>query len=299
MLHTKYQNSRPSSFREEQLWNFHSLFLCSTYDPQGGATFDPGGILWTNLVEVHKEMPHTKYQISTPSSFREEKFWRWASLFLCSNLWPRVGASSDPRGIIWTNFIEVLKEMLYTKYQSSRPSSLRVEELWNFRSLFLCSTYDPRGILWTNLVEVHKDMPHTKYQISMPSSFREENFWKQASLFLCSKLWPLGWGQFWPQGYHMNKLGRGPQANAIYQISKLSVSEKKNFEIFFLCSFFPTCGSQGRPSFDPRGIIWTNLVEVHKKMLHAKYQSFSAYSLGQDFQKFPSLSLCKIWDPTT
>ena len=89
MLHTKYKSFRPSSFRVEELWNFHSLFLCSTYDLYGGSSFDPMGILWTNLLEVHKEMPHTKYQISTPSSFREEKFWRLASLFLCSNLWPR------------------------------------------------------------------------------------------------------------------------------------------------------------------------------------------------------------------
>ena len=33
----------------------------------------------------------------------------------------------------------------------------------------------------------------------------------------------------------------------------LPVSEKKNFEIFFLCSYVPTCDLQGRPSFDPQG----------------------------------------------
>ena len=164
--------------------------------------------------------------------------------------------------------------MLHKKDQSSGPSSFRVEELWNFRSLFLCSTYDPwggasfdpRGILWTNLVEVHKEMPHTKYQISTPSSFSEETFLRRASLFLCSNLWPPGRGHFWPQEHHMNKLGRGPQGDAIYQISKLQAfqfSEKKNFEIFFLCSYAPTCDPRGRPNFDPRGIIWTNLVELH------------------------------------
>ena len=58
---------------EEELRNFLSLFLCSTYDPQGGASFDPRGIFLTNVVEVHKEMPHTKYQISMPASIREEK----------------------------------------------------------------------------------------------------------------------------------------------------------------------------------------------------------------------------------
>ena len=115
------------------------------------------------------------------------------------------------------------------------------------------------------------------------------------------------------QGHIMNKLGRGPQGDATYQISNLyaiqyqrrkilkmsffvpmfqlvtpgagpvltpgtsyeqtrlrssrrcyipnitalglPVSEKKNFEIFFLCSYVPTCDPRGRPSFNPRGII--------------------------------------------
>ena len=35
-------------------------------------------------------------------------------------------------------------------------------------------------------------------------------------------------------------------------------------------------------------------------MLHAKYESSSAYNLGQeDFKKFPSLPLCEIQEPTT
>ena len=35
-------------------------------------------------------------------------------------------------------------------------------------------------------------------------------------------------------------------------------------------------------------------------MLHAKYESSSPYSLGQeDFKKVPSLSLCEIREPTT
>ena len=34
----------------------------------------------------------------------------------------------------------------------------------------------------------------------------------------------------------------------------LPLSEK-NYEIFFLCSYVPTCDPRGRPSFDPRGII--------------------------------------------
>ena len=163
MLHAKYQGSRLSSFRVEELWNFHSLFLCSTYDPQSRASFDPREILWTNLVEVHKETPHTKYQISTPSCIEENNF---KDGLLCSYVPtcdPRGQASFDPRGIIWTNLVEVLKEMLYTKYHSSRPSSFRKK---NFEIFFLCSyvptcdplgrpSFNPRGIIWTNFIEVH------------------------------------------------------------------------------------------------------------------------------------------------
>ena len=140
-------------------------------------------------------MLHTKYQSSRPFTFREEKIRNLSSLFQCSNMWPHGRTSPDPRGIVWTNLVEVHKEMLNTKYQGSRPSSFRGEELWNFRSLFLCldPSFDPRGILWTNLVEVHKEMPHTKYQISTPFSFREKK-WRWASLFLCSNLWPPGAG---------------------------------------------------------------------------------------------------------
>ena len=41
----------------------------STCDPQRRASFDPRGIIWTNLVEVHKEMLYTKYESPKPSSF--------------------------------------------------------------------------------------------------------------------------------------------------------------------------------------------------------------------------------------
>ena len=45
MLHTNYQSSRPSSFRKEE---FENGLLCSyipTCDYQGGASFDPRGII--------------------------------------------------------------------------------------------------------------------------------------------------------------------------------------------------------------------------------------------------------------
>ena len=142
MLCTKYESSTPS-FREEVFWSLPSWFLCSNLWPQGQGQFDPRGIICTNLAEVHKEMLHTKYQNSMASSFREKEFWRWASLFLCSNLWPQVGTSFDPRGIICTNLVEVHQKMLHTKYQSSSPYGLGQEDFYKFCSLSLCEIQDP------------------------------------------------------------------------------------------------------------------------------------------------------------
>ena len=95
---------------------------------------------------------------------------------------PGEGASFDPRGIVWTNLVEVLKDILYTKYQSSRPSSFSEEEFWNFLSLFLCSYLWPLGQaqFWTqvhNVKNLGRDLlGDATYQISVPSSLREEDF---------------------------------------------------------------------------------------------------------------------------
>ena len=73
MLYTKNQSSKPGSEKK----NFECCLLCSNVqiaDPRDGANLDQGGIILTNLVEVHKEMLHTKYQSSMPFSFQEEEF---------------------------------------------------------------------------------------------------------------------------------------------------------------------------------------------------------------------------------
>ena len=114
--------------------------------------------------------------------------------------------------------------------------------------------------------------------------------------YYCSNLWPPGWGQFWPQGYHMNRFDIGPNIIVQGQMIKallLLVSEKKNFKVFFFVPMFQTCDPRGGAQFDPRGIIWTTLVEVHLEMLHMKYQSSAPSSFREEnFWSFPSLSLC-------
>ena len=74
MLHTKYQSSTPSSFREEE---FLSFLLCSyarTCDPRGGASFDQKGHYMNEF--SRDPIGDATYQVpsSTLSSFREERF---------------------------------------------------------------------------------------------------------------------------------------------------------------------------------------------------------------------------------
>ena len=132
---------------------------------------------------------------------------------------------------IYKYISEVHMEKLHTKNQSSRPSSF---------------------------IEVHTEMLTTKYQSSICSSFRQKEFRKWSSLFLCSNLRPPGKAYFWSQGDHMNKVGRGPQGDDTYQISKLQLpsfreEEFWNFLSLFLCfNLWPPGGA----SFGPCGIIW-------------------------------------------
>ena len=150
----------------------------------------------------------------------------------------------------------------------SEMKNFEVGLLWSY--LPICdpggrASFDPMGIIWTNLVEVNKQMLYTKYESFKPSRLREEEFWILPSLFLYSKIDPRGRGQSWPEEHNINKLGRGPQGDAAYQISKLyalRVSKKKNFEIFFLCSYVPTYlyvkseTLQHRTYLHSRAIIW-------------------------------------------
>ena len=117
-----------------------------TCDPQGGASFDPWRIIWIPLVEVHKDMRYTKYESSMPSSFTEEEFWRSASLFLCSKLWPpgsgpvlTPGASYEQTWWRSTRrcYIPIIKAL-------GLPVSKK-----NFEIFYLCScvpTCDPRDV---------------------------------------------------------------------------------------------------------------------------------------------------------
>ena len=67
MLHTKYESTRPSSFREKELLNFLSLFPCSTCAPQSGASLTPGA-----SYEQRGRVPQgdVTYQISSLYAFQ-------------------------------------------------------------------------------------------------------------------------------------------------------------------------------------------------------------------------------------
>ena len=64
-------------------------------------------------------------------------------------------------------------------------------------------------------------MLHTKYQGSRPCGFRQEDFFMFLPILAYVKHLTMGLGHFWPHGYNLNKLGRGPLDDTTYQISRL------------------------------------------------------------------------------
>ena len=229
MLHAKYQGSRPSSFRVE-LWNFRSLFLCSTYDPPGQGQFWPQGHFMDKLGRGPQE--DATYQISNlyAIQYQRRKILNMGFFVPMLHLvTPVVGPVLTPEASYEQTWLRSSRRCYIPNIKAL---GLPVSEKKNFEIFFLCSyvppcdpqggaSFDPRGIIWTNLVKVLKEMLYTKYKSFKLSSFRKKEFWNFLSLFLCSSLWPPGQAQFWPQGHHMNKLGRGPLGDATYQISKL------------------------------------------------------------------------------
>ena len=95
-----------------------------------------------------------------------------------------------------------------------------------------------------------------------------------------SNLWPPGRGQFWPQGHHMNNLGRGPLGDATYQISKLYAFyiRRRSFSKILLFFHF---GCHGNQSYDWNSISWTPLVELHPRNIPAKFHQDWPSGLGR------------------
>ena len=62
-------------------------------------------------------------------------------------------------------------------------------------------------------------MLHTNYQGSMPCGFRQEDFLLIFSIKAYVKHVTSWAGPFLPQGYNLNRLGRGLLGDAKYQLS--------------------------------------------------------------------------------
>ena len=84
-------------------------------------------------------------------------------------------------------------------------------------------------------------MLHTKYQGSMRCGFRKEDFSCLPYISLCKTFDPRG--EKWPQGYNLNKLGKGPLGDATVH-TKHQGSRPCSYrqEDFYTISLYkPTC----------------------------------------------------------
>ena len=91
------------------------------------------------------------------------------------------------------------------------------------------------------------------YQISKlyAFQFQRRRILKFPSLSISLNLWPLPPGKdyFCPRGLHLNKLGRGPQADSIYQISNLYNFHFQRSSLFLCSNMWP----QGQGQFRHQG----------------------------------------------
>ena len=135
MLHTKYQDTRPCGFKQEDFFMFLPIKdYVKPVTPEAlpflAQGRGPRAIISTNLVEVHLMILHTKTQSARPCGFRQEDFLMLLHIAislcktcdpplgqaifhvspykrLCKTCDPRGGTIFGPRAIISTNLVEV------------------------------------------------------------------------------------------------------------------------------------------------------------------------------------------------
>ena len=150
--------------------------------------------------------------------------------------------------------------MLHIKYQSSMPSSFREELFWSFHFLFPCSNLRSpgRGKFWAKGHHMNKlgrgTLGNATHQISKLHAFQfqRDRILKLVCFVLMFHLVSPGRGQFWPQGHHMNELGRGTR-----RCYKPNIKAK--YERYSPYGFFHCChGNQSSSQTDDWPITITH-----------------------------------------
>jgi hypothetical protein len=114
------------------------------------------------------------------------------------------------------------------------------------------ANFDLRTIIWTLFVEIFYTMFHTLY---LTSSFCQTEMLISLTFVLYTytgNQWPLGQGQFWPQGYNLNTFVKfhSMMFNTKY-LSSRPYTVRNDFIKLLLRKY------KARGQFDPRAIIWT------------------------------------------
>ena len=144
-------------------------------------------------------------------------------------------------------------------------------------------------------------MIHAKYKSPRAFGFEEEDFLSFLYISLYKNNDPRGGVNFDPRGIIWTIL---------VKVYKMMIYAKKqspgaftfgeeDFLSFLNISLCKNNDPRGGVNFDPRDIIWTILVEVHKMMMHANYKSpVTFWFEKEDFLKFSLYkSLQKQWPP--
>ena len=155
---------------------FPIVCLWEQMTPQGGAIFDPRGMVGRNFKEDHYTLQHTKYESSGPCGLGEEDFFMFS----------RGGAHMDPRGTVGSIYNGEYYTLVITKYESSGPYGFREEDFFyvfpivRLRELLTpppgWAISDPRGMLRRIYAKLHITMLYTKHRSFGCCGFTEDFF---------------------------------------------------------------------------------------------------------------------------
>ena len=126
LLHTKYESSRPYSFREEEF--FPNCKSMGANDSQGRAIFVPRGMVGRIDKEYHYTLLHTKYESSRPCGFGEEDFFLF--FFPITTRGGACMTCMNPRGMAGRIYKEGVYTLLHTKHERSVPCGFGEEDFF-------------------------------------------------------------------------------------------------------------------------------------------------------------------------
>ena len=143
---TKYQSSRPFTFRTEDFSSFHYMYIMKINDPPRAGPILTRGPLFEQSWQRSTTQCFMPNILPVAFANSEKKIFLCFTIYILEkHMTPRGGANFDTRDKICTTLVLDLQMIPQTKYQSSRPFTFRPEDFSSFHYMYVMKINDPPG----------------------------------------------------------------------------------------------------------------------------------------------------------